>query len=112
MPYLPAGKLHWTRHAKAKMGFYGLSESRVKRVLRNPRRVEEGVAEKTFAVMQPPSTKRRDGKETWTQEIWVMAQKRGRTLHIISAWRYPGVAPQRNPIPEEIITDLQKEGLV
>ena len=94
------------------MSFYGLSESRVKRVLRHPRRIEEGVAEKTVALMQPPSIKRRAGKDTWTQEIWVMAQKRGRTLHIISVWRYPGVAPQRNPIPDEIISDLQKEGLV
>ena len=38
-------KLEWTRHSRAKMRFYGLSEQRVKRVLHTPKRIEEGVAE-------------------------------------------------------------------
>ncbi|MEK7673839.1 MAG: hypothetical protein AAB371_01410 [Patescibacteria group bacterium] len=105
-------KLHWTNHSKAKMSFYGLSESRVKRVLRTPKRVEEGVAENTIALMQPPSIKKRDGKEMWTQEIWVMIQKRGEKLRIISAWRYPGKSSEKNPIPKEIIDDLKSEGII
>jgi hypothetical protein len=86
--------------------------------------------------MQPGTVKRdAKGKETWTQEIWVMYQlRRGEviskfqipkecqisntkyqnseknqttTLRIISAWRYPGMSPKRNPIPEEILRELE-----
>lgn len=104
--------LYWTNHSKIKMKFYGLSESRVKRVLRSPKRIEEGIAENTIALMQPPSVKKRDDKETWTQEIWVMIQKRGGKLRIISAWRYPGKSPEKSPIPKDIINDLKAEGLI
>jgi hypothetical protein len=27
-------------------------------------------------------------------------------LKIISAWRYPGVSPKKNPIPEEILREI------
>jgi hypothetical protein len=30
-------------------------------------------------------------------------------LKIISAWRYPGVSPENNPIPEEILRELEEE---
>lgn len=104
--------LHWTNHSKNKMKFYGISESRVKRVLRSPKRIEEGIAENTIALMQPPSVKKRDGKEIWTQEIWVMTQKRGGKLRIISAWRYPGRSSNRNPIPQDILNELKEEGII
>lgn len=120
----------FTHHAEMKMRQYGLSRSRVIRVIRAPKRREEGVAERTIAVMQPPSTRRVDGKETWSQEIWVMYQTKtqnekrsaresdgdvqrfgkalsGRQLRIISAWRYPGVSPKGNPIPEEIFREIE-----
>lgn len=29
-------------------------------------------------------------------------------LVIISAWRYPGVSPKNNPIPEEIIREIEE----
>lgn len=29
-----------------------------------------------------------------------------RQLRIISAWRYPGVSPQKNPIPEDILAEI------
>lgn len=112
MQAISTKNLHWTLHAKNKMQYYGLSESRVKRVLKNPRRVEEGIAENTIALMQPTSVKKRAGKEIWNQEIWVMAQKKGQQLKIISVWRYPGVAPQRSPIPVEIIRELEEGGLI
>ncbi|KKS18634.1 MAG: hypothetical protein UU76_C0019G0003 [Parcubacteria group bacterium GW2011_GWC1_41_7] len=99
-------KLHWTDHAKMKMSFYGLSENRVKRVLRNPKRYEEGVLEKAVALMQPTSIKNREGKETWNQEIWVMILKAGGKTKVISVWRYPGVAPERSPVPKEILDEL------
>lgn len=67
-------KYEWTRHAMYKMQQYGLSPQRVIRVIRNPQRVEEGIVEKTVAVMQPSSTKIKNGKKIWSQEIWTMYQ--------------------------------------
>lgn len=124
-------KYEWTQHSMYKMQQYGLSPQRVVRVIRNPQRVEEGVVENTVAVMQPAAVKFKDGKKTWSQEIWSMYQVSGKSpktkaqsdiknlntsnlirlipkkLKIISAWRYPGVSPKNNPIPEEILRELQ-----
>ncbi|MDP2598783.1 MAG: hypothetical protein Q8P49_03060 [Candidatus Liptonbacteria bacterium] len=92
--------LQWTFHARAKMRFYRLSEQRVKNVLHSPKRVEDGVAPKTVAMMQPVlvktiavltktvpakagtpshSAQSRNNvgrQETWTQEIWVMIENK------------------------------------
>jgi hypothetical protein len=124
-------EISWTKHAAQKMRYYGISESRVKKVLKNPKRIEEGIAPNTVALMQPLKTKR-------SQEIWVMYQKlssklppslgsspkttkdtvklrwanktQSSKLRIISVWRYPGVSPLRKPIfiPEDTI---QESGL-
>lgn len=118
----------FTRHAEYKMKQYALSAQRVRTVLRNPKRREEGIVKDTIAVMQPVSTRHRDGKETWTQEIWVMyitaksqkpkAKSPGPgipspgNIRIISAWRYPGVSPQGNPIPEEILREIEEGGIL
>lgn len=89
MPQVPKPKiLHWTWHSRAKMNFYHLSEARVRRVLHSPKRVEEGIAEKTVAMMQPAG----NGKH----EIWIMLQDAGRRRKIISAWRYPGISKPRS----------------
>ena len=108
-----------------KMAFYRLSESRVKRVLRNPGRTEEGIAPDTNASMRRNDSKKRK------EEIWVMWQKavnkkqltansrneksknrfsREKTI-IISAWRYPGVSPvgKKIEIPQDTLEFLQKE---
>ncbi len=132
------GRYQFTEHSRYKMQQYNLSEQRVTRIIRAPKRTEEGIAHKTIAVMQPGTVKRdAKGKETWTQEIWVMYQlRRGEANHksqitipkqitnhnsqnpevnqsmqlrIISAWRYPGMSPKRNPIPEEILRELETE---
>jgi len=126
-------KYHWTHHAQYKMQHYGLSAQRLKRVMRNPKRIEKSIVKNMVAVMQPTSLRKKDGKETWTQEVWVMyklgkvktqmsnskkefsakisiLQKRmgeQKQLHIISAWRYPGVSPKRDPIPDEILEELR-----
>jgi hypothetical protein len=127
-------KYFWTEHAKLKMKFYGLSPQRVLRVIRHPERIEEGIVEKTIAVMQPTSTRIKDGKKIWSQEIWAMYQSRqdGKIskfqvtnpnkiptskfknynlktsqLKIISTWRYPGISPKSNPIPREILEELE-----
>ncbi|HFC36266.1 MAG TPA: hypothetical protein ENJ49_01170, partial [Candidatus Moranbacteria bacterium] len=68
-------KYYWTRHSIGKMMQYGLSAQRIVRVIRAPERVVEGVAKNTIAVMQPSSVRRdKNGKRTWSQEIWVMYQ--------------------------------------
>ena len=101
-------KYHWTNHVVMKMAYYGLSEGRVKRVLRAPVRSELGVAENTIAVMQPIGTEKRPA------EIWVMYQKRGVKKVIITAWRYPGVSPVRDqiPIPQDILAELKEAGFL
>lgn len=90
----------WTNHAKAKMSFYRLSEQRIRRVLNSPKRIEEGVAPKTVAMMQPPTikwkmTNGKREKEVWSQEIWVMVEDTKTKRKIISAWRYPGMTKHR-----------------
>jgi len=104
-------KFLWTSHAKVKMAYYGLSESRVKRVLHNPIRTEEGIAPKTIACMQPASIRIKNNEKKWSQEIWVMAQtnKKG-DITIISAWRYPGMSKIRAPLPSEVQMEIE-EGL-
>ena len=47
-------KYWWTQHVIRKMGFYSLSPDRVKRIIRNPKRVEDGIVENTVAVMSAP----------------------------------------------------------
>ncbi len=114
-------KDHWTEHVFGKMQYYGISESRIKRIVRFPKRTEEGIAPNTVAVMQPAGTKK-------YQEIWVMykLQKSSRQpagknkneklvkllgldkkIKIITAWRYPGKSPERDPVPQEIINEIQ-----
>lgn len=112
----PKGGIEFTAHARYKMRQYGLSEQKVKGIIRFPKRTQKGIAPKTAAVMQPVSPKVIAGKETWKQEIWTMFVKKksaltgptGReTLRIISAWRYPGMSPKGNPIPAEIWRELE-----
>ena len=98
----------FTAHAQYKMRQYGLSEQKVRGVIRNPRRRETGIAPQTIAVMQPVSPK----KEIWKQEIWVMYQIRRGAIKVISAWRYPGVSPKRHPIPDEILRELEEGSIL
>lgn len=101
--------LAWTFHARTKMGHYRLTPSRVRRVLHSPKRVEEGVAPKTVAMMQPASMKT---ATTWTHEIWVMVQDTKGVRKVISAWRYPGVTRARTTafIKKEYCEFLEAEG--
>ncbi len=115
-------KYQWTQHALMKLKYYGLSQQRITRVIKSPQRIEEGIVENTIAVMQPPSMNKKDGKKAWTSEIWAMYQLKGvsrakqenkgnllnkqKQFKIISVWRYPGVSPKRDPIPQEILEEL------
>jgi len=96
--------LLWTKHSREKMQFYRLSEQRIKRVLKNPNRVEEGIAPKTIALMQSAGSKKHP------YEIWTMYQKtKTQKLKIISCWRYPGKSPigVKLPIPDELKGQLE-----
>jgi hypothetical protein len=98
--------LKWTRHSREKMRFYHLSEQRVKRVLNSPKRVEEGIAPKTIALMQPAGSKKHP------YEVWVMVQSqkskvKSQKLKIISAWKYPGRTKPGEPLPEEILREIR-----
>ena len=115
-------KYYWTNHVIRKMAFYGLTPDRVKRVIRTPKRVEEGIAEDTIGVMQPSTNIKKP------TEVWVMYQKAGSKqqvvsskgykpqskLIIISAWRYPGISPvgKQIPIPQDILEELKNEGVI
>jgi len=115
-------KYFWTTHSVFKMRQYGLSEQKVRSVIRNFDRKEEGIVKNTIAVMQPVSPKIVDGKKTWKKELWVMYQERSKNnklevknnlikssqVKIISTWRYPGISPERDPIPEEILQELSE----
>lgn len=99
----PDKKYHWTYHVQDKMRYYNLSPSRITRIIRHPKRIEEGIAPKTTAVMQPAETKK-------YQEIWVMYQQGAKghgKIKIISAWRYPGKSPEHNPIPKDILEEVR-----
>ncbi len=130
--YKPLSKtISWTHHALAKMNFYKLSKPRVLRVLHSPKRIEEGVAPKTVAMMQPVSVFARGGsvsggkaqvrtplnsnrvwnigmkkEEDWTQEIWVMIEDAPDGRVIISAWRYPG---KTKPKSESSLAKMREE---
>lgn len=103
-------KIVWTNHVKDKMRYYRFSENQILRILRRPRRREEGIAPGTMAAMQPAGTKKKP------KEIWTMYQTTNRTvngrkfkkLKIISAWRYPGVTPlgERPVLPEDTLLEL------
>lgn len=95
-------KYYWTKHAQEKMRYYNLPESRVKRVFRYPKRIEEGVAENTVAAMQSAGSKKHP------YELWIMYQIKDGIIKIISAWKYPGVTKSgdRVPVPEDILEEL------
>lgn len=94
--------IHWTNHARAKMRFYKLSEQRVRQVLHSPKRIEEGIAPGTIAMMQ------RAGSVKHPYEIWTMILKNKKGRKVISAWKYPGITKPGELLPEEIIRELKE----
>ena len=94
-------------HVTGKMLYYGISEGLIRRVVRAPKRMEVGVAPGTVAVMQPTGTKHQ-------KEVWVMYQIvspkskiESQKVRIITAWRYPGKSPARDPIPPEVLKEIR-----
>ncbi|MEK7507957.1 MAG: hypothetical protein AAB602_02650 [Patescibacteria group bacterium] len=79
----------------------------MKRIIHSPKRVEEGIAPKTVAVMQAA------GSAKHPYELWAMVQRtrqgtsnKGQVTKVISAWRYPGVTKPRSEI---VLLNARKE---
>ncbi len=110
----------WTQHARQKMRFYRIPETKVKQVFNHPDRVEKGIALNTIASMKI------SGSQKHPYEVWIMYQKTKATLlsqknfssnskiKIISAWRYPGRSPlgQKIEIPDNVRQDLINLGII
>jgi hypothetical protein len=123
-------KYQWTQHSLMKMRYYGLSQQRIKRVIKSPERIEEGIVEKTIACMQTAGSSKHP-YEIWTMyqipKLKIKSEKlkvetkeselkdiqdtkyqiQNTKIKIISAWRYPGKSPKNNPIPEEILQEIR-----
>ncbi len=129
-------KYLWTEHSRIKMRHYRLTESRIKRIIRHPTRTEEGVLENGIACMQPAGGKnyseiwamyvltRQGGslaspfaahkgnlsfnsrfkRQSSTASGLVVE---GRRIKVITAWRYPGKSPERDPIPVNILREIK-----
>ena len=90
----------WTRHAQYKLRQHALSESRVRRTLHSPDRIEKGIAEGTVTMMK----KERAIKKEY--EIWVMIIDKDSLRRIISAWKYPVTTRPGEPLPEAILAEM------
>lgn len=90
----------WTHHAHDKMRHYRLSEARVKRIIRHPMRIEEGIVDGAIACMQPAGGKN-------YSEIWVMYAIKEKQIIIITAWRYPAKSPERDPVPQKVLSEAR-----
>ena len=102
---LPDRTYVWTHHSRDKMKYYRLTESRIKRIIRHPARIEEGIFEGAIAVMQPAEGKKYS--EIWA--LYLLSKEKGdKCLKIITAWRYPGRSPERDPVPAEILREIRK----
>ncbi len=99
---IKAEKYLFTKHSLYKIKYYGLSEQRVKRIIRHPARVEEAVILGMAAAMQVAGGKH-------YSEIWTIYKpiKNQEKIKIITAWRYPGKSPIHNPIPQEILEEIR-----
>lgn len=129
-------KISWTSHAVMKMRQYGLSEQRVRRVLRIPKRKEEAIVPGLVAVMQPANATAKKKTEIWVmyqivatqrtsdQKLLTINQQKSDVgsqmlknvsgqmsrVRVISCWRYPGESLERQPppIPEDILKEIHQ----
>ena len=97
-------KYYWTKHSLYKMRHYGLSGQRIKRVIRHPVRIEEAIVPNLIAVMCPNKK-----QEIWAMYTLIKSNVKGQMskVKVITAWRYPGKSPARNPIPQEILDEIK-----
>lgn len=97
-------KYQWTKHSIYKMRHYGLSQQRIKRIIRHPARIEEAIVPNMIAVMCPDKN-----REIWAMYKIVSSNVKGQMskLNVITAWRYPGKSSARDPIPQEILDEIK-----
>ena len=138
-------KYIWTSHAWEKMQQYGISDQRVRRIIRFPKRTEEGVLDGAIAAMQPagkqemwvmyvlfdenqkgispvcagrndepclPAGRFRNSKQEKKNErpldnMQSFLGNTGKRFKIITVWRYPGVSPVRDAIPEDVLSEIR-----
>lgn len=126
-------KIYWTEHSKIKMRQYGLSVSKLLKILHKPQRKEKAIVEGLVAVMRtnkkiiktkslfrskisPPSFAKWRTPARQAGEVWIMYKdfkKSGENIRkIISAWRYPGVTKpgEEIPIPEDTMRAIKENG--
>lgn len=113
-------KVLWTKHSEAKMRQYGLSKTKILKILQKPERKEKGIIPGTTALM---ATNKKHGNKAkplfgknWQfkkvpGEIWMMYKDVKDLRKIISAWRYPGISKpgEQIPVPEDIRQELLNE---
>ncbi|MDO8443607.1 MAG: hypothetical protein Q7S78_01290 [Candidatus Azambacteria bacterium] len=97
-------KYQWTKHSIYKMRYYGLSQQRIKRIIRHPARIEEAIVSNMIAVMCPDKN-----KEIWAMYVLTKSNVKSQMskVKVITAWRYPGKSSARNPIPQEILDEIK-----
>jgi len=88
------GLFYWTKHSQEKLRQYGLSASRIKRLIRHPERIEAGIAPETWASMQTAGSKKHP------YEIW--------TMYVIEKTNPGDPIPIPPDIFEEIMISLAK----
>lgn len=105
---IPDEKYIWTQHAQRKMRHYRLTEARIKRVIRYPSRIEESIVSGAIACMQAAEGKQYS--EIWAMYVLLNArrkEKKIKQMKIITAWRYPGKSPERDPVPAEVLREIK-----
>lgn len=82
----------------------------MKRIIRHPMRIEEGIVDGAIACMQPKEgptfAKATAGKKNYS-EIWVMYAVKQKQIIVITAWRYPGKSPERDPVPQKVLSEVR-----
>lgn len=105
-------KYIWTQHARMKLRHYRLTESRIKRVIRHPSRIEESIVSGAVACMQTAEGKKYS--EIWAMYVLIKTKVKsqkikggGTKMKIITAWRYPAKSPERDPVPADILREIR-----
>lgn len=109
----------------------------IKKGIQKPKWGRPSFGNSSINIDEESSSSAKASADTWNQEIWVMYQLKSQSrkskveskmqnsklqelnnkinsdkkITIISAWRYPGVSPKNNPIPEEILREIEEVAL-
>lgn len=45
--------------------------------------------------------------EIWTMYVLMKVKDKSKKIKVITAWRYPGKSPERDPIPPDILREIR-----